>query len=541
MKRKIKSVKKNFLGVQIVAVGALTGAFVGVAVTLYNALFELCEEVSRGCYGYVRTHPAFIPLLFLALFLGAVVIGGTLHALPILRGSGFPQTEGAAQGLLRFKWYKVLVGMFAASLVSVILGLSAGSEGPSLMMGGAMGDGLSGALRRNAVMRRYQITGGACAGLAVALNAPLTGIVFAYEETHKRFTPEVFACSFSSVVVAVVIRSVLAPLLGLFNAPIFGGFEFTVTSVAFLPYTMLAAAIVSVCGVAFYYLTLLARRLIRKIRAKKWVWVWRMTVPFLLAGAAGLITAHAMGSGVSFIETLGEGIEHVEPLFSTPVWATLLIIVGVRFLVTVVNAGAETPCCSSLPIFAIGAGMGAMLSLWFVKMGMDPSLADTLIVISLATFFATVVKAPFTSIIMTVELTGSFTFLLPVVMSVAISYMAGSIFRTEPLYEKFLEDILEERGVRPAVRVEIVAGDQAAGREIRDILWPGTAHVTEIVRGDTSVVPLGGTVIEENDRLTVEGAPLDREEYFAALRETVGEIVSTEEADTMSANGPPEK
>ncbi len=534
------SLKRNLhRGFEIAAVGALTGAFVGVVVTLFNAFVEMCEEFTRGYYGYILDRPAFIPLLFAGLFLGAVVVGGFVRFLPIIRGSGFPQTEGAAQGLLRFKWYKVLTGMFAASLVVIFFGLSAGSEGPSLMIGGAVGDGLGSVLKRNSAVRRYQITGGACAGLAVALNAPLTGIVFAYEETHKRFTPEVFASSFASVVVAMVIRAALAPHLGLFARPIFQGFYFAETSLAFLPYVLLAAVIVSALGVAFYFSAMGLRKLFRKIRPKHFMWSLRMLIPFLLAGSVGLLSVYAMGSGKFFIESLATGPEgkfgNILPLFSSPVWVTLLVAVVLRLIVTACNIGAETPCCTSFPIFAIGAGMGALLSLLFVKMGMPAELTDTVIIICLATFFATVIKAPFTSIIMTVELTGSFTYLLPVVLAVAVSILLGRVLRTEPLYERLLEDFMEEEGARTEKLTVKVRVGVAAGNSIRDILWPQSAFVTSVMRGEEVIPAGGGTALMAGDILTVEGTPQERSEYLTALRDAVGEIVAVDTTE----NSPP--
>ena len=183
--------KKARILAQIVGVGALTGLFVGVVITCFTALSTLAEEFSRGYYGFFRDHPAFIPLLFLALIAGSVLVGGVMRFMPTVRGSGIPQTEGATRGLFRLKWYEAITGMFAAALFTIFMGLSAGSEGPSIMIGGACGSLTSDALRRNAVVRRYQITSGACAGISVAYNAHLTGMALAFEEAHKRFTPEV--------------------------------------------------------------------------------------------------------------------------------------------------------------------------------------------------------------------------------------------------------------------------------------------------------------------------------------------------------------
>ena len=125
MKQKIQNLgNKAHYGAQIVSVGALTGLFAGLVVTLYNVLASMAEEFSRGYYDFFREHPAFIPLLFAALFVGAIVIGGVLKFIPMIRGSGIPQTEGATRGLIRFKWYQVLTGMFACSLFTIFMGMS---------------------------------------------------------------------------------------------------------------------------------------------------------------------------------------------------------------------------------------------------------------------------------------------------------------------------------------------------------------------------------------------------------------------------------
>ncbi len=518
----MKSIQKKAkrYAVQIVAVGAITGVFAGLVVTLYNVVAEMTAEFARGYFGFFRDRPAFIPLLFLALLLGSVVIGGVLQFLPAVRGSGFPQAEGASRGLLRFRWYRELTGMFAASLFVVFMGLSAGVEGPSVFIGGMCGYGASKVTRRDPVVRRYQVTGGACAGLACAMNAPLTGIIFAYEEAHKRFTPEVFVCSFTSVVFAVVVRNLLLPLMGMDAGPFLAGFAFFEDAgLLFCVYALATGFIVSLIGVAFYYLIFALRKVLRRI--KPWHGVGKYAIPFLVAGAFGLISAYAMGGGSEFIRALSSSGEGVT-LFGAPLWAAVLVVVLLKFLATALNLGAELPCCASIPMMAVGAGVGKLLSMLFVEAGMDPLLADGLVVLGMTTMFTTVVKAPVTGIIMTVELTWSFTFLLPAVLCSAVAYLVGDVLHTQPLYEKLLDDLLEERvsetvKVTARFRVEL-----AAGRAVRDILWPFSAIVTEIARGETKLLPSGGTVLLAGDIITVEGTPEDSGEFLSELTSTVG-------------------
>ncbi len=514
-------------GLQIALVGALTGAFVGVIVTLYGVLASMAEDFSRGYYAWFRENPAFVSLLFAALFLGSVVVGGIVRALPYIRGSGIPQTEGAMRGLMRFSWYRALTGMFAASLLCIVLGLSAGAEGPSILIGGSTGAGVSETLRRNALIRRYQVAGGACAGLAVAFNAPLTGMAFAFEEGLKRFTPEVFVCSFSSVAVAVLVRNALYAAFGLPVGAYFSTFSFAQADMLapmFYVWVLFAAVLVSLVGAAFYFALFFARRLFKKVTF--WKGLGKFVIPFLLAGAAGLVSADVMGGGHAFISSLGSGAQGVEGVFSSPLWATLLIVVLLRLLVTVVNMGAGVPCGAFIPMLAVGAGLGALMSLLMQTMGMDAAYADALTVICMAVFFTTVVRAPITGVLMTLELTWNFMFLLPALIGVAAGYLIGDVLRVRPVYDRLLDEMLEEGGAervgRFAARYLVSAHSACAGRTLRDVLFPADVRITRVERGGAAFIPDGNTQLMAGDVLTAEGELLTGSDAPAVLERILG-------------------
>ncbi len=504
--------------------GVLTGAFAGVIVTLYTVLASLSEDFSRGYYAFFRANPAFIPLLFLALLLGAVVVGGVVRFLPCIRGSGIPQTEGAMRGLMRFSWYRSLTGMFAASLLCIFLGLSAGAEGPSVLIGGSAGAGVGDALRARARIVRYQVAGGACAGLAVAFNAPLTGMAFAFEEGLGRFTPEVFVSSFTSVAVAVLIRNALYAALGLPVGAYFAAFSFAEADMLaplFYCYVLLSALLVSLAGAGFYYALFAARRLFKKLTFFKGI--GKFFVPFLLAGAAGLLTVNAMGGGHAFISSLAGGGERMVRIFSSPLWASLLIAVCLKFAVTVCNMGAGVPCGAFIPMLAIGAGLGALMSLLMQTMGMSADYADVLLVICMAVFFTVVVRAPVTGVLLTVELTWEFAFLLPALIGVAVGYLVGDIFRLRPVYDRLLDEMLEEDGTRReplSLRCLVTEQSPAAGRAIRELLLPAGVRIVRVERGDASFLPDGNTVLAAGDVLTAEGEGGDGARLL--LRETLG-------------------
>ena len=147
-------------GINLVVLSIFTGLFAGTVVTLYNILTAIAEEKSAQLYMLVAENPVFVPLLFIGLFAGALVIGTATRFIPMIRGSGVPQIEGAARGLLRFRWYVVMCSMFAASLACVFMGLPAGSEGPSLQIGGCAGDGVAANKKRSFILSRLNIYAG---------------------------------------------------------------------------------------------------------------------------------------------------------------------------------------------------------------------------------------------------------------------------------------------------------------------------------------------------------------------------------------------
>ncbi|MGN1061250.1 MAG: chloride channel protein, partial [Candidatus Coproplasma sp.] len=503
--------------------------FCGVTVTLYNALANLAEEFSRSYYDFFFNRPAFIPLLFLALFLGAVITGGIRKALPFISGSGIPQIEGAARGVFHFKWLRSLSGMFAASLISVFMGLSAGCEGPSVFIGGSCGALTSNALKRNAVIRRYLISGGACAGLAVAFNAPLAGIIHAFEDTHKRFSPELFICAFSSVGVAVIVRNVLRPLMGLSMTPILASFSFDgvdTTSLYFLLYSIPAAVVVALAGIGFYYLVFTLRKLTAKFKFFKGI--FGLTVAFTLAGAFGLISRYSMGGGIHFIEALGSG--DIVSSFASPVVITVLIAVVVKFIATLVNVSCGVPSGALVPILAIGAGMGYLISYVCQILGMEQGYQCALIIICMATFFSTIVRSPLTSVVLVLELTWKFTFLLPLILGVATGYVIGIIFRTQPLYDRLFDEILEnENTAHPAqsftLNIKVSYNSSAVERKIRDVMWPDGAIVVMVERGGEKFVPNGSTIIKEGDVLTIKAKTYYKDDFIQSLQSNVGKVI----------------
>lgn len=511
-KKQIGRLYRNF--VELAAVGSVTGVFAGVVVTLFEIIVHEGEKISQGAYAYVRANPAFIPLLALALLLGAFFIGVAVNLSSVVRGCGIPQAEGAARGIVPLKWWKDMTLMFATSLASVFMGLSIGPEGPSVLIGACSGDGVSTLLKRDQMIRRYQITGGACAGLAVAANAPLTGMAFAFEEAHKRFTPEVFICAFSSVIFGILVRTGIYNLFGMEVVNLYGNYLFHEMPVRNYLYVVVAGIVCGICGVGFYKLCIQMRKWFRKISFKnpQISHGIRIALAVLLGGVVSFTAAGVMGGGQSLIRSLGTMGGATEPAaqssFGESLFWTLLIILCLKFLITTINVGAGIPCGIFVPIIAIGACLGALMNQGWVALGMDEKYCDIMLMLCMAAFFTTIVKAPITAIIMICEFTGSFTPLLPVIIAVSIGYIIGEMSKTDGIYDELLEMYehetgIHERKVREVYTLTVERGSLADRREVRNILWPAGARVKEVHRKDEVILPDGNTVLHGGDLLTI--------------------------------------
>ena len=500
---------RNFF--ELILVGSITGVFAGIVVTFFNILVHEGEHISRNAYAYVRANPAFIPLLILALIAGAFLLGVAVNISSVIRGCGIPQAEGGTRGIIRFKWWRDLTLMFAASLLSIFMGLSIGPEGPSVLIGACAGDGVAAMMKRNQMVRKYQVTGGACTGLAVASNAPLTGMAFAFEEAYKRLTPEVFICSVSSVVFGMLTKNLVYKLLGMDVVNAFSTYTFQDLPLTDYGFVVLVGIACGLLGVGFYKLAILMRKAFKKIRVKneKITHAVRVLIAVLTGGLVSFLAVGVMGGGHGLIESLGsDATESVEIMFGFGLAGTLALVLVLKFMITTVNVGAGIPCGIFIPLIAIGACLGALLNMLWVQWGLDAKYCDLMIMICMAAFFTTVVKAPITSIVMICEFTGSFAHLLPAIIAVAIGYVISELFRTEGIYEELLEEYERDTGipelaVRELFTYTLVKGALAEKRQIRDVLWPKGARVREIHRGEEVILPDGDTILHSGDVLKI--------------------------------------
>ncbi len=194
----------------------LVGICSGVTIFLFKFIAHYVAEFSLYLYALARSYPQYLPIFIVGLFGIGAVITLILRFCPNIKGGGIARVKGALRGLITFKWLRTLMGTFVSSLLGFFAGLPLGTEGPSVMMGAAVGKGINEISKHShPALNRYLMTGGAGAGFAVATGAPLAGIVFILEEVHKRFSFYILFIAVSSVIFACLVSETLISFINI--------------------------------------------------------------------------------------------------------------------------------------------------------------------------------------------------------------------------------------------------------------------------------------------------------------------------------------
>ncbi len=509
----------------------LTGVLTGGVIFVFKYVSEYIILLSGKIYASVRENPVWLP----ALVIGAAMLG-LLSALSVrflgnCRGGGIPTAIAIVRGLMEFKWLRNILAVFGSALITYLGGLPLGNEGPSVQMGTAVGRGAVKLFGKNhKAWDRYIMTGGACAGFAAATSAPLTGIFFAFEEAHRRFSPMIFMSAASASVSASAAISLLDRVTGRESA-LFGLEVFSAMPLRFL-YTAFAVGIL--CGLSallFTRLYHLIGDLLNK-RLNNISSYVKISVIFAATALIGFGLSGVLGSGHSLIESL---------LHGEAVWYMLLIYFGLRALLLMLSNNAGITGGLFLPSLAFGAMLGSlsgklMLSLSLISLEQYP----VIVIIGIAAFLAASSRTPIMAVLFALEALGGAENILPIALGVTLAYIIVSSVGSESFTDSVVENkVAAYREGRRSVLIDtsctVKSGAFAVGKEIRDILWPPTCVVTSVRKnpdGDAHSSEIG-----EGDILHLHYTSYNPELTAEKLEALLGrQATALSEAHTVSDN-----
>jgi chloride channel protein, CIC family len=409
---------------------ALLSTFTGIAVGLLSAAFRLAlssGERWRGALLEWSHHRGVVGLLaVLGICATATAVAAWLvHRFsPHATGSGIPHVEAELRGDWSGSPLRIILVKFFGGLISISAGLALGREGPTVQMGGSVAL-IFGRLARCAEEEcKALLAAGAGAGLATAFNAPVAGAVFVLEELVGRFNLRITIAALGASAGAIgAARYVLG------QTPDFDVVPLAYPGPGTLPVHFVLGIVVGLLGVAYNRAILGALRVTDRFGRRS---------PAAIAAAIGAgvgllgwIAPNLVGPGDEITQQMLSGTQTV-----FGIGVALALVFVLRFILGPVSYAAGTPGGLFAPILVLGSQsglvFGALVYRSFPLAGINPTAYA---VVGMAALFTAVVRAPLTGIILAIELTGSFTLLLPMLAACCAAMLVPTLLGEPPIYE----------------------------------------------------------------------------------------------------------
>lgn len=524
MKRTLQYIKN--LIVPTLVFGLITGALTGTVITLFKFCAAHIISWSESAYAFMRSHVYIAAIFAIVLIAVAIGISAFHKTAPNTKGGGIPTAIGILRGLITFKWYRNLFNVFFASMVTFFIGVPLGNEGPSVQMGTAIGRGTVNVFtRKNRAWDRYVMTGGACAGFAVATGAPISGILFAVEEAHQRISPMIVLVSITSVMFAHIVSVLLSPLLDV-SLNLFPEMSLKTLQISEL---WIPAVIGIVVGL-FSTLFIKFHKLLRyfwKLKLSKVKAYIKIYICLFVTLIFGLISYSFISTGHDLILDITAD--------SVP-WYMLIAILVFRLTVMLASNSSGITGGMFLPILALGAIISGLIGKTLtVTTALSVDYYSLIVMLGLAACTAGMMKTPLTAITFAVEALSLSQNLISVIIVVALSYMVTEIFGARSINETVIRERVKDihKNKTPKVidtYVTVQKGSFVANRQIRDILWPNNLFVLSIQQNEKNPVVdrHGEKFIHDNDVLHIRYSTYDDEVTKKELFALVGEQVISE-------------
>jgi H+/Cl- antiporter ClcA/CBS domain-containing protein len=438
-----------------------------------------------------------------------------------IRGHGMPEAIEAI--LTRGSRVEPRVAILKpiSAAISIGSGGPFGAEGPIIMTGGALGSVLAQHLELTADERKTLLVAGAAAGMAATFNAPLASVLLAVELLLFEWRPRSMLPVATAVAVATVTRIHLLGAGAVFAVPAAG------LHLSTADYVLCAAVGVATgaLGAALTALVYAAEDAFTKLPVH---WMWWPAIGGLIIGLGGIAEPRALGVGYDVIRELLTGR------------AAMSLIVGifiVKSLIWSLSLGSGTSGGVLAPMFMIGGAFGALVAplLPHVAAGFWP-------LICLAGVIGGVMRAPFTAVVFSAELTGRWAAVLPLLIGAAGAYLFTALtLKRSVLTEKVARrgfHLTREYDVDPLAILfvrEVMDTDDIVVYDVRDrlsdVLAEFLRHGTQLtaVAQRQRIYPVTGPdgelvgVVTRRDLLRASHANANG---HGPAEETIGDVMS---------------
>jgi H+/Cl- antiporter ClcA/CBS domain-containing protein len=512
----------------MIFVTAIAVVIGGLATYVAYALLQLIAFFTNLFYyhriAFTAVSPADHQLGYLALgvpIVGALIIGVMARwGSERIRGHGIPEALEAI--LTRGSRVEPRVALLkpVSSAISIGSGGPFGAEGPIIMTGGALGSVVAQMFSMTSAERKTLLVAGAAAGMSATFATPVAAILLAVELLLFEWKPRSFVpVALASATAAATRRLVIGA------GPLFPMGAHAFPSSQALACCAVAGLAVGAASGVLSHAVYLFEDLFKRLPIH---WMWWPAIGGLVIGIGGLICPQALGVGYDVIgRLLQEG------------YATRAIIVLALVKATIwsVSLGSGTSGGVLAPLLMMGGAIGGLEALVFPDQGVGfwP-------VVSMGAMLASTMGAPLTGIVFAVELTSDLNLLLPLVVTVTMSYAVTVLtMRRSILTEKvarrgfhvsreYAIDELEILFVRDVMRTDVrVLSADGTLREAVAMIDPErherAQQLYPILDGDAKLV--GAVTATEMHTWAADPAAMERSIASLAV-EPIGKVFTNE-------------
>lgn len=433
--------QKNFVYLLSVLVGLLTGV---AAVTLKNITFTIQKGLEKGIIFSQNQLYFILPVigLFLVYLIAKYLFKkGMTPSIPPFIKRAIPSL---LYSLLRQKGllsYKLIYHPLIMAPLTVGFGGSVGLLGPAITSGSALSSNLSRILHVDKKTRTLLIACATAAAVASMFKSPIAAIVLAVEIFSLDLT---FAALLPLLIASI--SSVLTSYFFLGDELLF---NFNVTEKFNPKDTPLYMLLGLGTGIASIYFTKIYFAVYAFFDSFKSRFT-KLLVGGVAIGIMLYFIPPLYGEGLSFTKDLFEG-NYLHALGDNPfdkyvdnIWVVIVLLIGF----TIFKAIAMTTTFAAggvggviVPTMVMGSALGNVVAKIINNIGLGHQVSEAnFTLIGMAGLIAGVIHAPLTAIFLIAEITGGYILFLPLMITVAISYMITKNYMEHTIYTRELAE-----------------------------------------------------------------------------------------------------
>jgi len=330
--------------------------------------------------------------IFLTLSLAAVLIFLVRRMLGITQWSGPADSIYAVQQSREPLDIRVGMGSTLAAFIAASGGGSVGQYGPLVHFGATMTEVLLKYIRIK-IDRRVFIACGVAGAISAGFNAPIAGVLFAYEALLRRISVGAIAPIAVASIVAYAANQAFFNLEPMLAVP-----DMSIELRPLIPFLIFTGVLSALTSVAYMAAIRKGRELASR---SQWSMPKLLMSCVVVVGSISVVVPDVAGLGLTQIN------EMIDAKFGL---AMLFVLLAGKIFVTAycLNTGFFGGVFG--PALFVGAATGAIVANVAIVAGLAPHLSYTLPVAAIAAVGGAVIGAPLTAIMIVIELTGSYAY-----------------------------------------------------------------------------------------------------------------------------------